>query len=81
MLENNESLTKYIKTIAPLIKINDSLYFNKNNNNFIINKLNELELHSKYTDLIDWKSKDNTHIITYTEKIKYNRFNWFRCFR
>ena len=33
--------------------------------NFIVNELKETELHSKYTDLIDWKLKDNTDIITY----------------
>jgi len=65
LIGNNESLTKYINTIPPLIKISKSLFFNKNNDNFILNNLNELELHSKYTDLSDWKLKDDTDIITY----------------
>jgi len=59
MIGNNESLTKYIKTIPPIVKMNDSLFLNKNNNNFTINIENEIELHPKYTDLIDWKLKDN----------------------
>jgi len=69
MIGNNDCLTKHIKTIAPLIKMNDSLYFNQNNNNFTLNNFNEIELHSKYTDLIDWKLKINSDIITYNEKI------------
>jgi len=64
----NESLTKYIKTLYPITKINDFLYFNKNNNHFIINTQNELELHSKYTDLIDWKLKDTTNSDQYILK-------------
>jgi len=46
--------------------------------NFIVNELKEIELHSKYTDLIDWKLKDNTDIITL--KI-YNWFYRVRCDR
>jgi len=69
MIGSNESLIKYIKTIPPIVKINDSLFFNKNNNNFTINIENEIELHKKYTELIDWKLKDNNYNNEYNIKI------------
>ena len=64
-----ESLADFVKVLPPIVKINGALYFNKNNNNFMINNLNEFELHEKYTSLIDWKLKTNEEVISYNEKV------------
>ena len=64
----NKSLANFIKVLPSILIINGGLYFNKNNNNFIVNDKNEFELHEKYTSLIDWKLQTN-EITTYNEKV------------
>ena len=68
----NESLADFINVLPPIVKINGALYFNKSNNNFIVNNKNEFELHEKYTSLIDWKLSTN-EITTYNEKVNIIR--------